>query len=115
MPLVAYASGDAMMPAAINDTTILLIFITTLLLNYNKTTPVTALQLNKQTDIRISSEPQERRGTAIFDIIDEFALVEFEQIDRHLAGNEFHLCLEAQVAQFLQRCNAMLLELCLLY
>src|SRR4030067_11398 len=62
-------------------------------------TPKIPLGSDEQAHVRFTSEFKEGRGAAEFEAIDELAVIEPEQLDRHLAGDHFHIRLAAQIAQ----------------
>src|SRR3989338_6869446 len=102
------------MPTANSETTSPFTFMRfSLCVGYEITFSTSAAQskrpdtLNKQADVGIPRKPHKRGRAAVFDVIDEFALVELEQVNRHLTSDEFNVRLQAQIAQLLQRGHAM--------
>ena len=53
--------------------------------------------LNEKADVRFSGESEKHCRTTVFDIVDEFTLVEFEQVYGHLAGDELDVGFEAEI------------------
>jgi len=67
------------------------------------------IRLNRHTSVSPANF-EERSGTTELKAVDEVAVFETEQLDRHLTGDHFHIRLAAQIAQLGDARHAVVLD-----